>query len=62
MNNDYILYLIFIAISDINWTYLKDSTGISAICFDKDNTLTAPYDDHVHASVKVIQSCPISIM
>lgn len=27
-------------------------TGIQGIIFDKDNTLTAPYVDHVHDDVK----------
>lgn len=41
-------------LSDIDWIHLKESYGIRAICFDKDNTLTAPYSQALHFSVVVL--------
>lgn len=35
-------------ISDVNYTALRDRCGIRAVIFDKDNTLTAPYETDVH--------------
>ncbi len=36
------------SISDLNFTAIRDQCGIRAIVFDKDNTLTAPYETEVH--------------
>jgi len=36
-------------ISNLDFTSLRDSCGIRAIIFDKDNTVTAPYQFHVHS-------------
>ncbi len=33
---------------EVNFTALKEQCGIRAIVFDKDNTLTAPYDLSIH--------------
>ena len=38
--------------ANIDWIRLKDDHGIEAICFDKDNTLTAPYSQNLHLSVQ----------
>lgn len=35
-------------ISDVNYQTMRDTCGIKAIIFDKDNTLTAPYETTVH--------------
>mmetsp|Transcript_41646 Transcript_41646/g.50680 ORF Transcript_41646/g.50680 Transcript_41646/m.50680 type:complete len:234 (+) Transcript_41646:204-905(+) len=35
-------------ISELNYTALRDRCGIKAIIFDKDNTLTAPYEISTH--------------
>jgi Mitochondrial PGP phosphatase len=32
----------------VNYTALKEEAGILAVVFDKDNTLTAPYDSSLH--------------
>jgi len=40
------------SISDLNYTALKEHCGISAIIFDKDNTLTAPYENSIHSSAQ----------
>ena len=51
------LFFIFkfklIGVKYIDWRYLKDSAGVNAVCFDKDNTLTVPYGNNVHDSIKV---------
>jgi len=39
-------------VSELNYRAMKDSAGIRAIVFDKDNTLTAPYDYDLHPSVE----------
>jgi phosphatidylglycerophosphatase GEP4 len=39
-------------ISDIDWRLLKEQHGIRAIVLDKDNTLTAPYVDHIYPSLE----------
>lgn len=45
-------------ISQLNYTALKDDAGIRAIVFDKDNTLTAPYANELHAAARDgLQSC-----
>ncbi|KAI9098810.1 mitochondrial PGP phosphatase [Phlyctochytrium arcticum] len=38
-------------VSHINFYALRNA-GIRALVFDKDNTLTAPYVDHVHSSLE----------
>lgn len=35
-------------ISDVNYQSMRDHCGIKAIIFDKDNTITAPYETTVH--------------
>lgn len=35
-------------ISEVNYTALRDEAGIRAVVFDKDNTLSAPYETVVH--------------
>eukprot|EP00978_Attheya_sp_CCMP212_P024579 scaffold77469_cov50-Attheya_sp.AAC.4 len=35
-------------ISEVNYTALRDLCGIRAVVFDKDNTLTAPYENVAH--------------
>lgn len=40
-------------LSDIDWIKLRDEFNIRAICFDKDNTITAPYCQNLHFSVLV---------
>mmetsp|Transcript_14394 Transcript_14394/g.17500 ORF Transcript_14394/g.17500 Transcript_14394/m.17500 type:complete len:231 (+) Transcript_14394:104-796(+) len=35
-------------ISDVNYQSMRDKCGIKAVIFDKDNTLTAPYDISIH--------------
>jgi phosphatidylglycerophosphatase GEP4 len=37
---------------EIDWEKLKELHGIRAVCFDKDNTLTVPYQLAIHFSVK----------
>jgi phosphatidylglycerophosphatase GEP4 len=39
-------------VSQINFSRLKEHCGIHAIVFDKDNTLTAPYDNEVHSNAR----------
>lgn len=39
--------------ADIDWEKLKHNHDIRAVCFDKDNTLTKPYGQFLHGSVKV---------
>lgn len=40
-------------VSQVNYSLLKDKCGIRAIVFDKDNTLTAPYDSTmIHPDAK----------
>lgn len=39
-------------VSQLNYEALKEKCGIQAIIFDKDNTLTAPYVNEVHANAK----------
>ena len=36
------------SISDVNYQSMRDHCGIKAIIFDKDNTITAPYETAVH--------------
>jgi len=36
----------------VNYEALKGHAGIRAVVFDKDNTLTAPYENRVHQSAK----------
>jgi hypothetical protein len=45
---------IFLDLSAINWDILKQQHGIKAVCLDKDNTITAPYQLHAHAIISVI--------
>lgn len=40
-------------ISQVNYDALKEKCGITAVVFDKDNTLTAPYENHVHPNAKL---------
>jgi len=35
-------------VSDVNYQALRDHCGIKAVIFDKDNTLTAPYENSIH--------------
>ncbi|KAJ3305350.1 hypothetical protein HDV03_001643 [Kappamyces sp. JEL0829] len=35
-------------VRDVDYAALKHEMGIQAIVFDKDNTLTEPYKDHLH--------------
>jgi phosphatidylglycerophosphatase GEP4 len=45
-------------ISDINFQALQKYAGIQAVIFDKDHTLTAPYDNTIHPEAKFgLQSC-----
>lgn len=37
---------------DVNYEALRDDAGIKAVVFDKDNTLTAPYETDVHIRAK----------
>ena len=37
---------------EINYEALRDNAGIKAVVFDKDNTLTAPYETVVHPLAK----------
>jgi phosphatidylglycerophosphatase GEP4 len=39
-------------IADVDWAALRADAGVRYVVFDKDNTLTAPYADEVHASVR----------
>jgi len=39
-------------ISQVNYDILKEKCGIRAVIFDKDNTLTAPYENEVHCNAK----------
>eukprot|EP00578_Thalassiosira_sp_NH16_P018695 CAMPEP_0181083334 /NCGR_PEP_ID=MMETSP1071-20121207/4102_1 /TAXON_ID=35127 /ORGANISM="Thalassiosira sp., Strain NH16" /LENGTH=237 /DNA_ID=CAMNT_0023164985 /DNA_START=33 /DNA_END=746 /DNA_ORIENTATION=- len=39
-------------ISDVNYQALRDHCGIKAVMFDKDNTLTAPYENSLHPLAK----------
>jgi phosphatidylglycerophosphatase GEP4 len=32
----------------VNYTALKEEAGIRAVVFDKDNTLTSPYENVLH--------------
>lgn len=45
--------MLLLELLDINWINLKKNYGIKAICFDKDNTITAPYSNRLHVSVIV---------
>jgi len=40
-------------ISEIDFTAMRDKCGIRAVVFDKDNTLTAPYDLSTHPKASV---------
>jgi len=44
--------VIFIS-TEINYQALKDHCGIKAIIFDKDNTLTAPYENTLHPKAQI---------
>lgn len=58
MINNRGMHILLIDVSEIDWTRLKDEYGIAAICFDKDNTLTAPYSQNLHLSViESIEKC-----
>jgi phosphatidylglycerophosphatase GEP4 len=37
-------------ISELNYTAMKEHGAIRAVVFDKDNTLTAPYENSIHPS------------
>lgn len=39
-------------VAQVNYTALKEHCGIRAIIFDKDNTLSAPYENVVHQNAK----------
>ncbi|KAL7552861.1 hypothetical protein ACHAWF_016106 [Thalassiosira exigua] len=39
-------------VSDVNYQALRDHCGIKAVIFDKDNTLTAPYENALHPRAK----------
>jgi len=41
-------YCVFLLLSELNYTALKEYCGIKAVVFDKDNTLTAPYALETH--------------
>ena len=38
--------------ADVNYQALRDHCGIRAVIFDKDNTLTAPYENTLHPRAK----------
>ena len=38
---------------DVNYQALKDHCGVKAVIFDKDNTLTAPYENGLHPRARV---------
>jgi phosphatidylglycerophosphatase GEP4 len=38
-------------LSELNFTAMKQDSGIQAVVFDKDNTLTAPYENVLHPAV-----------
>jgi phosphatidylglycerophosphatase GEP4 len=38
-------------VSELNFTAMKEDSGIRAVVFDKDNTLTAPYENILHPAV-----------
>ena len=38
-------------LSELNFTAMKHESGIRAVVFDKDNTLTAPYENCLHPAV-----------
>eukprot|EP01083_Nonionella_stella_P082030 226360_1 len=40
-------------ISDVNYQSMRDHCGIKAILFDKDNTITAPYENTIHERAAV---------
>eukprot|EP00581_Thalassiosira_minuscula_P002078 CAMPEP_0183738860 /NCGR_PEP_ID=MMETSP0737-20130205/55627_1 /TAXON_ID=385413 /ORGANISM="Thalassiosira miniscula, Strain CCMP1093" /LENGTH=239 /DNA_ID=CAMNT_0025973503 /DNA_START=26 /DNA_END=745 /DNA_ORIENTATION=- len=39
-------------VSEVNYQALRDHCGIKAVIFDKDNTLTAPYENTLHPRAK----------
>ncbi|CAB9502188.1 Conserved hypothetical protein [Seminavis robusta] len=39
-------------VSEINYALLKERCGIHAVVFDKDNTLTAPYENVIHPNAR----------
>lgn len=39
-------------VSELNYEALRDEAGIKAVVFDKDNTLTAPYENTIHPKAK----------
>lgn len=45
-------------ISKLDFKAVKEKAGIQAVCFDRDNCLTAPYSSQVHPSVKsALEQC-----
>jgi hypothetical protein len=38
-------------VSDLDYAAMKHHSGIRAVVFDKDNTLTAPYENVLHPAV-----------
>lgn len=40
-------------ISEIDFPKMRDNCGIKAVIFDKDNTLTAPYENRIHPDASV---------
>merc|ERR1719223_2593949 len=40
-------------VSDVNYQALRDHCGVKAVMFDKDNTLTAPYENDLHPRARV---------
>ncbi|EJK56811.1 hypothetical protein THAOC_23226, partial [Thalassiosira oceanica] len=38
---------------DVNYQALRDHCGVKAVIFDKDNTLTAPYENDLHPRARV---------
>jgi phosphatidylglycerophosphatase GEP4 len=41
-----------IDIREINFNAAKEKAGIIAVCFDKDNTLTLPYEDNINPLIR----------
>ena len=39
--------------TDVNYQALRDHCGVKAVMFDKDNTLTAPYENDLHPRARV---------
>lgn len=47
----YVRYYILLSL-DLSYQALRDHCGIRAVIFDKDNTLTAPYENSLHPRAK----------